>query len=387
MKMNPRTTIALVGTTDRQLDEMLRPSGAQIIALSAGEVSTLTQPGATVPDALVLDLREQSAVPPALTAIKRQHPGVGVVIVAARLDPALMLDAMRAGVSEWVAEPVTAAALGAAIERVVLQRASKPAVAQVFAFVGAKGGVGTTTVAVNVATALAKSAPRKCLLIDFHLAHGDAALLMGVEPKFSVLDALENPHRLDDAFLRGLVAHAKSGVDLLGSAERSMSSAPDVKHVRALIDFVAQHYAYVVLDVPRSDLTILDSLDLVSKITLLANQELTTVRSASRLALSLRQRYGKERVEIVMSRYDKNAEIRREDVERVTGGTVQRLIPSDYRLALEASNKGRPVVVDNHNRLAASLVSLARGLAGLDADKRTAERQTGLFGRLGVSRS
>jgi pilus assembly protein CpaE len=387
MKINPRATIALVGTTDRQLDEMLRPSGAQIIALSAGEVSTLTQPGATVPDALVLDLREQSAVPPALTAIKRQHPGVGVVIVAARLDPALMLDAMRAGVSEWVAEPITAAALAAAIERVVLQRASKPAVAQVFAFVGAKGGVGTTTVAVNVATALAKSAPRKCLLIDFHLAHGDAALLMGVEPKFSVLDALENPHRLDDAFLRGLVAHAKSGVDLLGSAERSMSSVLDVKHVRALIDFVAQHYAYVVLDVPRSDLTILDSLDLVSKITLLANQELTTVRSASRLALSLRQRYGKERVEIVMSRYDKNAEIRREDVERVTGGTVQRLIPSDYRLALEASNKGRPVVVDNHNRLAASLVSLARGLAGLDAEKRTAERQTGLFGRLGVSRS
>ena len=106
----------------------------------------------------------------------------------------------------------------------------------------------------------------------------------------------------------------------------------------------------------------------MSKITLLANQELTTVRSASRLALSLRQRYGKERVEIVMSRYDKNAEIRREDVERVTGGTVQRLIPSDYRLALEASNKGRPVVVDNHNRLAASLVSLARGLAGLDAE-------------------
>jgi pilus assembly protein CpaE len=387
MKINPRTTIALVGTTDRQLDEMLRPSGAQIVALSAGEVSTLTQPGATVPDALVLDLREQSAVPPALTAIKRQHPGVGVVIVAARLDPALMLDAMRAGVSEWVAEPITAAALAAAIERVVMQRASKPAVARVFAFVGAKGGVGTTTVAVNVATALAKIAPRKCLLIDFHLAHGDAALLMGVEPKFSVLDALENPHRLDDAFLRGLVAHAKSGVDLLGSAERSMSSAPDVKHVRALIDFVAQQYAYVVLDVPRSDLTILDSLDLVSKITLLANQELTTVRSASRLALSLRQRYGKERVEIVMSRYDKNAEIRREDVERVTGGTVQRLIPSDYRLALEASNKGRPVVVDNHNRLAASLVSLARGLAGLDAEKPTAARQTGLFGRLGVSKS
>jgi len=66
---------------------------------------------------------------------------------------------------------------------------------------------------------------------------------------------------------------------------------------------------------------------------------------------------------------------------------VRQLIPSDYRLALEASNKGRPVVVENHNRLAASLVTLARGLAGLDAEKATPERQTGLFGRLSGSRS
>ena len=88
-----------------------------------------------------------------------------------------------------------------------------------------------------------------------------------------------------------------------------------------------------------------------------------------------------------MSRYDKSAEIRHEDVERVTGSAVRQLIPSDYRLALEASNKGRPVVLENHNRLAASFVSLARGLAGLDAEKPTAERQAGLFARLGVSRS
>jgi pilus assembly protein CpaE len=365
---------------------MLRPGGAQTVSLSAGELSTLTQPGTPAPDALVLDLRDRPVLPAALAAVKRQHPQTGVVIVAARLDPTLMLEAMRAGVNEWVAEPITATALTAAIDRVIVRRASKPAVAQVLAFVGAKGGVGTTTVAVNVATALAKSAPRKCLLIDFHLTQGDAALLLGLEPKFSVLDALENHHRLDDAFLGGLVAHAKSGVDLLGSAERATASAPDPQHVRALIDFVAQHYQYVILDVPRSDVTILDSLDLVSKITLLANQELTTVRSASRLALSLRQRYGKERVEIVMSRYDKNAEIRREDVERVTGGAVRQLIPNDYRLALEASNKGRPVVVENHNRLAASLVSLARGLAGLETEK-TTERQTGLFARLGVSKS
>jgi pilus assembly protein CpaE len=382
MQTSTRVRIALVGATDRQLDELLRPSGVDMLTLSLDDLPALVHPGATRADALVLDLREQSALPPTLATIKRQHPEVGVVIVASRLDPGLMLEAMRAGVTEWVAEPVSADALTAAVRRVVVQRASRPAVAQVFAFIGAKGGVGTTTIAVNVATALAKTAPRKCLLIDLHLAHGDAALLLGVEPKFSVLDALENHHRLDEAFLRGLVAHSKAGVDLLASAQRPMAGAPDAPHVRRLIEFAAQHYEYLILDVPRADMTILDSLELASKITLVANQELAAVRSASRLAITLRHRYGKDRVGIVMTRYDKSAEIGREDVERVTGGKVQHLIPSDYRLAMESSNKGQPVVVENHNRLASSYVSLARGLAGLETEKRTPEPQRSIFGRL-----
>jgi pilus assembly protein CpaE len=382
MQTNTRVKIALVGASDRQLEELLRPSGAQIVTLSIDDLPGLVHFGAMQVDALVLDLREQTTLPPTLATIKRQHPDVGVVIIASQLDPGLMLEAMRAGVTEWVAEPVTAETLDAAIRRVVVQRTSRPAVAQIFAFVGAKGGVGTTTIAVNVATALAKVAPRKCLVIDLHLAHGDAGLLLGVEPKFSIVDALENHHRLDEAFLRGLVAHSKGGVDVLASAQRPMAGTPDGPHVRRLIESAAQHYEYLILDVPRFDMTMLDSLELVSKISLVANQELSAVRSASRLAIALRQRYGKDRVGIVMTRYDKAAEIAREDVERVTGGKVHYLIPSDYRLALESSNKGQPVVVENHNRLASSFVSLARGLAGLETEKQSVERQRTIFGRL-----
>lgn len=382
MTKSPRVRIALVGTADRQLEELLRPSGAQALTLSVEDLPGLVHQGAVQADALVVDLREQPALPPALATIKRQHPGVGVVIVASQLDPALMLEAMRAGVSEWVAEPVTAEGLSAAVQRVVVRQASRPAVAKTFAFVGAKGGVGTTTVAVNVATVLAKLGPHKCLVIDLHLAHGDAALLLGVEPKFSVLDALENHHRLDEAFLRGLVARSKGGVDLLASAARPLAAAPDAVHVRGLIEFAAQHYGYVILDVPRSDMTMLDALELVSQITVVANQELSTVRNAGRLAVALRHRYGKDRIGIVMTRYDKAAEIRREDIERVTGGKVQFLIPSDYRLALESSNKGQPVVVENHSRLASSLMGFARGLAGIEAEERGAERPRGILGRL-----
>jgi len=290
-------------------------------------------------------------------------------------------------VSEWLAEPLKPSAVAAAIHRVVARHDTPSTMGKVYAFVGAKGGVGTTTLAANVLTALSRQTRRSCLLLDLHLSHGDAALFFGVEPKFSVVDALENTHRLDPSLLKSLVVHTKAGVDLLGSGDRAPAVAPDPHQIRSLIDFVAQHYAYVGLDVPRSDLNMLDALESAAKVIVVANQDLATVRNASRLVVTLRQRYGRDRVEVVMSRYDKSAEIGRDDVERVSGGSISHLIPSDYRLALDALNKGRPLVVENHSRLAASVNTFTRELAGLTDDKSTREKSSGLLGRIAGRRA
>ena len=103
------------------------------------------------------------------------------------------------------------------------------------AFVGAKGGVGTTTLAVNVAAALAAEPGASVLVTDLHITgHGDAALFLGVEPRFSIADALENVHRLDRAVLNTLVARAKSGVDVLASPERPSLRHPDPQQLRSL---------------------------------------------------------------------------------------------------------------------------------------------------------
>ena len=99
------------------------------------------------------------------------------------------------------------------------------------------------------------------------------------------------------------------------------------------------------------------------------------------MAAALRQRYGKERVRVIVSRFDKQAEIGTEDVARVVGSPVSFSVPSDYRAALQALNKGRPLALDNHNKLAASFRELAHDLAGVPA--RAPEQETGgLFGLL-----
>jgi pilus assembly protein CpaE len=371
--------VALVGSSDRQLLDLLHQTGAQV---STPDVN-LARAGdfAVKFDVIVLDLRGETTVPPFVADVRRQSPDTAVVMVVSTLEPALLVEAMRAGINELVTEPLSQSDLEQAIARVAgRQRAGSPA--HVFGFIGAKGGVGTTTVAVNVAIALGSLAkPDRCLLIDLHQAGGDAALFLGVEPRFSVLDALENTKRLDQTFLRSITSEVAPHVDLLASPDRATSTTPDAATVRTLIDFAADIYKYVVLDLHRGDSVVLDSLDRVSRLVIVANQELPTVKAASRLAGVLRQRYGPDKISVVLGRTDRQADIGYDDVERTLGLRVTHTVPSEYRTALQALNKGRPMVLDNHNDLSAAFKQIALDLAGVRAERESAPR-TGLFGRL-----
>jgi pilus assembly protein CpaE len=380
--------VYLVGAMNRQLEELLHTCGVRTTPCSFEELTGLIPQPTFRPQAVVLDLRERPSIPPVVGLLRREHPNVGVVIVASSLDPVLMLEAMRAGVTEFVTEPVSVTDLKASIDRVGARR-PKTTPGQVFAFIGGKGGVGTTTLAANVATSLAKTGASgpSALLVDLHVSYGDAALLVGAEPRFSIADALENVQRLDESFLQSVVGSTKFGLDVLASADRAMLGAADARAIRGLIECAARQYRYVILDVPRSDAAILDALELVTTIVIVANQELSTIRSASRMAASLRQRYGKDRVTLVVSRYDQHAEIGRKEIERVIGGAITHVFPSNYRLALGAMNVGRPLVLDNHNKLAAAFEGFAHALvksppqANAHVPDPAPERSSGVLGR------
>jgi pilus assembly protein CpaE len=371
--------IALFGSHDRQLEALLRRVASRLVAVANLDGYCAAPPPDRLPGVCVVDVRGQGVLPPNLRALRRAFPAASIIVVAPTLDPEMMLDAIRAGVNEFLTDPVALADLQNAIERGA-SVAPVTAAGKVFAFVGAKGGVGATTVAVNVATALAQTG--RALFIDLHPGYGDAALFFGAEPRFSVLDALENTHRLDQAFFMGLVVRTAAGLDLLASSDRT-TAAPDIQRVRAVIEFASHQYQYVVLDLSRSDMTALDALDSATAIVIVANQELCTVRSASKMVRSLRLRYGKDRVQIVVSRYDADSVIGQDDIERATGSTVRHLFPGNYAVALDSLNRGCPMVCQNHSKLAASLAGFARTLAGVKADAEGgAQKGAGLLGRL-----
>ena len=377
--------VAILGTPDRRLEEMVRSCGLRPTVLPGGiDAVTLGDPSAPPPEVVIADVRGLARLPTALLALKLRHPGTAVVLLASALDPMLMLEAMRAGINECIAEPITVATLGDALARVLAVRGGQAG--EMFAFIGAKGGVGTTTLAVNVATALARSG--STLVIDLQPSLGDAALLLAAEPRFSVSDAVDNTHRLDQSFFEGLAVHTDAGPWLLGSPEQPSPHAIEPNRLRLLLEFAARHYRYTVLDVPRTSRPVLESLSAATSIVVVTNQELASVRAASRLSDMLRRRYGREKTSVVLTRYDAGAEIGKDDIEMAVHGDIRFTFPSDYRVAVEAFNLGRPLVLTRTARLADAYAEFAQVLTGraARAEAPVPAIAAGLLGRLSVLR-
>jgi pilus assembly protein CpaE len=371
--------VAIV-SSDPKVEELLKPSGLTTSrhARESWSPSSLE----SAPAALLLDVRGLPQLPAALTLFRRDYASTPVVLITSSLDGQLMLEAMRAGASECVVEPLTSQAMDAALRRVIKDTSSTDC--QVFAFVGAKGGVGTTTLAVNTATALAKNAKGEVLLIDLHHSHGDAAVFVGASPRFSVLDALENSHRLDDALFRSLVEHTKSGIDLLASSDRVLHASADTARTRGLIEFVARRYRYVVLDVPRSDVSVLDALESVTSIVVVGSQEIGALKSAARMTQTFSHRYGSSRLRFIVNRFDRVAEIGQPEIEKAVGMSVT-VLPSDYRAAVDALNAGKPIVSEKETRLGRAFRSFAAELAGVAKPAR--EGRGGMLARLALRRA
>jgi pilus assembly protein CpaE len=351
----------------------MRSTALQVEALTSAQVSN------SAPDVVLLDLRDERGGLAAVPILKRRYPHTAIAIVARSFAPELMLEAMRAGVNEVLAEPLSEEALRASLHRILVP---KPAAAgtQLIAVLGAKGGVGATTVAVNLAEAVARTSGN-ALLIDLHLGVGDSAVFLGVEPRFTVIEALENTHRLDAAFLRGLLVHTKSGLELLGSTPRVVQGTVDPQRVRTLLEFALTFSTCTILDLPRQDLGLLESLDATTSIFVVVNQELPTLRNANPLVKRLQQRYG-ERVAVLVNRSDRNSEISLDDVTKAVGVPIRHVFPNDYRLAMSAANKGQPIASSTQSRLAESFYILAKSLGAETRKKAATEESSRLFGWL-----
>jgi pilus assembly protein CpaE len=135
---------------------------------------------------------------------------------------------------------------------------------------------------------------------------------------------------------------------------------------RTLIEKAARRYRLTVLDVPRTDSALLEALDPATAIVVVASQELSAVRGAAATVAALRQRYGSQRLRVVINRHDTNGPVTAREIAEAVGEPIACLIPSDYRVAAEAIAAGRPIVLQE-GRLATALGKAAAELVTLAA--------------------
>jgi pilus assembly protein CpaE len=321
------------------------------------------------PDLAVIDAR--SDIPSAMSSIERLRaaaPAAGIFVVASQPDPELILQSMRAGANEFFLWPPPEDTFHGAIRKAATRRdavqGAKPN-ATTLVFFGAKGGAGTTTVAVNCGVEIARLSQRSTVIVDLKPGLGEVALFCGVRQKYSVLDAIDNMHRLDREFLRELVLKHKSGLEILaGSDQFDRPGATDSGGVEELFRVLPRQYDYVLVDAgSQINSVTVAALYTADAMFLVCNPDVPSIRNAQRLLDRIRQLGAAgERVRILMNRAAEPWPIPPKQIESALGHPIHQTFPSDYKTVSTALNSGVPLALTGSSEIASGFANLTRGI-------------------------
>ena len=315
---------------------------------------------------VVIDPQNPQKAIRSIEIIHSSIPDVTIFAVGDLNQPLNIVSAMRAGAREFLDYSSSREALVEAFARfsATLSRAQRTASrARVFTFLNAKGGAGATTTAVNTAVAL-QEVHGRVVLVDF-ASIGHAALQLNLRPQFSIIDALQNLHRMDGSLLDGLMTPYRNGLHLLAGAQQPHNSLPAASELARLFDLLVNHYHFVVLDCSgRMDATTQMICDLSNAVLLVAQTDVVSLWSAGRIHGFLQDGGGRDRLRLVLNRYKKIPGFTDEDVERATNCKVLWKVPNNFQLIGPAIDKGSPVAAQGNHEIARSYQALAAELAG-----------------------
>lgn len=306
------------------------------------------------PELLLLDLGNEAELGLRLAEhLATSLPSTRIVTASEDQTPELLKAAMRAGASEFLHKPVEPGtvreALAGLLERVRPAKASTGRAGRVLTFFSPKGGAGATTVATNFAVQLRRLTEERVILVDLDLELGEIAIFLGLEPQFSIVDIVQNLHRLDDGLLGTFLVQHDSGVDVLASPyepRKAAAVAPD--QVRRVLAFLRNLYDYVVVDASNTlnhqTAAALEATDEVFVVTQLDVPSIRNIQRCRDLLGGMRQRRPVTRV--VVNRYQPKAEIALKDAEEALGMEVYWTLSSDYGSVVGSINSGKPLVLN-----------------------------------------
>jgi len=342
------------------------------------------------PQLVLVDMSDDPArAIKAASAIASAAPQAALVGVGPELQASYLLEAMRAGLVEYVPRPVDAQSLGDALERVLRKRGWAGSMdghrnGKVLAFFSAKGGSGSTSVVTNVGIELHRLTGRKTLLVDLDLELGEIASLLGVRPRFHFVDLVRNFHRMDADLLPSYIESHDSGVQVLSAPfEPEYGEEVTGEQIARIVGFLRSHYDYVLVDTSKSLAPpALAALQAADQIFLVTNMDVPSLRNLKRcLPILDRVTAGDAgRLRLVVNRFNPKSLVRLEDLEETLGIEVHSTLMNDYETVIQSISTGQPLVLQGGSRYAEQLKGLARSI--VDGPKGATRSKNSLVGRL-----
>jgi pilus assembly protein CpaE len=300
------------------------------------------------PDALFVDLGDNPNA--ALDQLEKlAAPRPLLMVAGPQEDSGLILRAMRLGAREFFPPEPSEADLNAAVQRLLLDFQPQPSqprrIAPVIAVMGAKGGVGATFVACQLAAEL-EQLRGSVVVVDLNLRIGDVALYFDLRPRYTLANLTSDHEELDPAYLHTILEPHSSGVHVLAAPARAEEAElVEVHQLERAVDLLCTEFDWVIVDVSRSwDEATVHLLDRADQIFLVTLMDVPTFNHA-RQHLDLLHRLGhqSDKIRLIANRHSKSAPVSDADFSEFLDRRPDVCIPNDYPATVKCVNEGKPL--------------------------------------------
>lgn len=328
-----------------------------------------------MPDVVFLDLaREPEPFFAFANQLRRNRPSIKLIACSAAVppQPSLLLEAMRSGVQDFLGKPLQPESLKDLLLRISQDQNLKefPSQDKLIIVMGAKGGVGTTTVAVNLGVQLATFARKRTVLLDFARPLGNVHLLLDLHPRFGIRDAVDSLDRLDSHFLAGLLTHHKTKLEILGGTTQPEEwQSIDVNVLDRVVNVTQNAFDVVLVDMgSQFSVEWATILRMARMILLVAEANVPSLWTLERRLLALKG-FGisQDRARIIINRWHKGDDEVLKSIQKDINRPIFASLPNDFRKASQAVNLGTPILENHNNVLSSRYRQIAGQLVGIDS--------------------
>jgi len=361
----PNTTL-MVASSDEHFREMVRDNlinlpDAKIVAeyqeVAANLYIRVLQDLERHPHAgLIVDISgDPEGAIKAIEKVKQAAPDLFVVVSNFSTDGETVIQCMRAGANEFLTQPIRRTEFRDAMGR--MERAPRHGggggskLGKIYTFIGTRGGVGTTTMAVNFAAVLAQR-KTSTVAIDLDWTGNDVAMQLGASPQYTLMEVGENLERMDQALFEGFVTRDPLGFFLVGPPDALEQTGHFSDHqLREFATFLVEKYDAIVIDGGRniSNDLVLAAAQVSAAVFLVIDQEFPSIRNAQRyISFLMRMGFNQDQIKVVVNRYTKKINANQASLEQIQATLNQNVfygIPASSAV-LASINKARPFVAN-----------------------------------------